>query len=137
VDLRKNAPQIKVSVVMPGHIGTPIALNSQRMWTGEPQEMSPEALAEMRERWTDSNPEAAQLTDDMVRKLAQRRGEDFRDNAPTSADQAAQIILDGVRNEQWRILVGNDAALLDRAVRENPEQAYDEGFFDFLSALAE
>jgi NAD(P)-dependent dehydrogenase (short-subunit alcohol dehydrogenase family) len=39
VDLRKNAPHIKVSVVMPGHIGTAIALNSHKMWLGVPAEM--------------------------------------------------------------------------------------------------
>jgi len=134
VDLRKNAPHVKASVVMPGHIGTPIALNSQKMWAGEPHEMSPETLEAMRKRWTEINPAAARLSDDMVRELVLKRGEDFRDNAPTSADRAAQIILDGVRNEQWRILVGNDAVRLDQAVRENPEKAYDDGFFDFLPA---
>ncbi len=34
----------------------------------------------------------------------------FRDNAPMSAAQAATIILDGVRADTWRILVGDDAA---------------------------
>jgi hypothetical protein len=42
------------------------------------------------------------------------------------------IILDGVRNDRWRILVGDDAATLDRMVRESPETAYDA---DFLTAL--
>jgi len=37
-----------------------------------------------------------------------------------------------VRNDRWRILVGDDAHVLDRMVREAPERAYEA---DFLSAL--
>jgi NAD(P)-dependent dehydrogenase (short-subunit alcohol dehydrogenase family) len=135
IDLRKNAPHIKVSVVMPGHIGTAIALNSHKMWLGEPADMDAKQLAQLRDRWASFNPDAAQLTDDMVRDLALTSAESFRDNAPTSANQAAQIILAGVQKEQWRILVGDDAALLDQAVRDNPAGAYDEGFFDFVSPV--
>ena len=40
-------------------------------------------------------------------------GEGFRDTAPMSAAQAATIILDGVRADEWRILVGDDAKRLD------------------------
>jgi len=54
-------------------------------------------------------------------------GEMFRDNAPVSAEQAATIILDGVRAGKWRILVGDDAHALDEAVRADPENAYGEG----------
>ena len=46
--------------------------------------------------------------------------------------QAAAIILDGVRNEQWRILVGEDAKGLDRMVRETPEEAYELSFMNRL-----
>ena len=37
-----------------------------------------------------------------------------------------------VRNDRWRILVGDDAHVLDRMVRESPESAYEP---DFLTAL--
>jgi hypothetical protein len=60
-------------------------------------------------------------------------GENFRDNATTTAEQAAAIILDGVRNEQWRILIGPDAAALDRVVRSDPELTYDDSFVDRLA----
>ena len=122
---------------MPGYIGTSIALNSQKMWLGEPADMNAQQLGKLRERWTSINPGAAQLTDDMVRETAQKSGEDFRDKAPTSADQAAQIILAGMQQDQWRILVGDDAVRLDQAIRDNPESAYDEGFFDFLNPSAD
>jgi NAD(P)-dependent dehydrogenase (short-subunit alcohol dehydrogenase family) len=133
VDMRKNAPHIKVSVVMPGHIGTSIALNSHKMWLGEADAMSTEQLDKVRERWTSFSPDIAQLSDDNVRDLVRKGGEDFRDNAPTTAEQAAQTILAGVQCEQWRILVGEDAVRLDQAVRESPENAYDPGFLDLRS----
>ena len=49
----------------------------------------------------------------------------FRDNAPMSAAEAAAVILQGVRDERWRILVGDDAVALDERVRADPEHAYD------------
>jgi hypothetical protein len=42
-----------------------------------------------------------------------------------TAAQAAAIILDGLREDRWRILVGDDAHALDEAVRADPESAYD------------
>jgi hypothetical protein len=58
----------------------------------------------------------------------------FRDNAPVSAAQAATIILDGVRSDAWRILVGEDARALDRMVRESPDTAYEISFLRALQA---
>ena len=46
----------------------------------------------------------------------------------------ATYILDGVRAEQWRILVGADAHALDRLVRASPETAYEESFMAALQA---
>ena len=53
----------------------------------------------------------------------------FREGAPVSAAQAASVILDGVREERWRILVGADAHALDTAVRAEPELAYEGAGF--------
>ena len=39
--------------------------------------------------------------------------------------EAAAIILDGVRSGAWRILVGEDAKMIDAAVRAKPEATYD------------
>jgi hypothetical protein len=44
------------------------------------------------------------------------------------------VILDGVRANEWRILVGDDAFALDELVREMPAQAYDESFAEIMSA---
>ena len=53
---------------------------------------------------------------------------------PTTAAQAAKIILDGVKAERWRILVGDDAHRLDERVREKPEAAYDLDFYQSFAA---
>jgi NAD(P)-dependent dehydrogenase (short-subunit alcohol dehydrogenase family) len=135
VDLRKNAPHIEVSVVMPGHIGTSIALNTQKMWLGEPADMTARQISGLRDSWASMDPDAAQLTDDMVREMALLGAERFRDAAPTSAAQAAQAILEGVQQGQWRILVGDDAVQLDDKVRSNPANAYEEGFFQLGPSL--
>jgi hypothetical protein len=58
----------------------------------------------------------------------------FRDHAPTTAARAATIILDGVRAGEWRILVGEDAVVLDRLVRADPTHAYEEQFVQQLQA---
>ena len=46
-----------------------------------------------------------------------------RDKGFTAA-QAATIILDGVRSGAWRILVGEEAKMLDKHVRTNPEAPF-------------
>ena len=57
------------------------------------------------------------------------RARSFLEDAPTSAAAAVTIILDGVKADRWRILVGNDAHRLDERVRQTPEQAYDVDFY--------
>ncbi|MEA3185479.1 MAG: hypothetical protein QOJ74_1956, partial [Ilumatobacteraceae bacterium] len=69
-----------------------------------------------------------------IRLGMQLRGEMFRDNAPTTAAQAATTILDGVRAGEWRILVGDDAVALDELVRERPNEAYEQSFVELLRA---
>ena len=70
----------------------------------------------------------AALPEDQIRRIMHQRAVDFRDKAPTTAEQAATIILDGVRANRWRILVGEDAERLDRMVRNDPESAYTPEF---------
>ena len=60
----------------------------------------------------------------------------FRDAAPTSAAQAATIILEGVKANRWRILVGVDAHKIDEMVRQSPDRAYDVAFFDEFARAA-
>jgi hypothetical protein len=60
----------------------------------------------------------------------------FRDEALTSAAQAATIILEGVKADRWRILVGADTHKIDEMVRQSPERAYDIAFFDEFARAA-
>jgi len=64
--------------------------------------------------------------------MADEQARSFLEDAPTTAAQAATIILDGVKADRWRILVGDDAHKLDAAVRANPEAAYSPEFFDAM-----
>ena len=107
-DLRMNAPHVAVSLVMPGHIGTSIAHNTMA--------------------------EFAHDLNDEARHAALQRADAFRDNGLTP-DQAAEVILDGVREGRWRILVGPDAEALDTAVRSTPESSYEIDFFSRLSSV--
>ena len=52
-----------------------------------------------------------------------------------SAAAAADIILQGVRENRWRILVGEDAQAIDRLVRANPEGAYEPALVEEMYAL--
>ena len=133
-DLRLNAPHVKAVLVMPGHIGTSIVLNSSRV-LGKPDalEASAEDVARMREMLTRRGLPADALTDDQLRAALHQMAVFFRDNAPVSAAQAATVILDGVRNDTWRVLVGDDAKVLDRMVRESPELAYEASFAKALN----
>ena len=74
----------------------------------------------------------ASMDDDRLRAVYEKSMADFRDKAPLTADGAAAIILDGIRAGTWRILVGEDAKLIDRKVRESPETAYDKESSAFL-----
>ena len=125
-DLRTNAPQVRVAVVMPGHVGTDIVANSMRAHgvvpeSGPLNDIQQERRAELIRRGV----LAEGATADEMRQMLEKMSADFRDSAPLSAAGAATIILDGVRSGAWRILVGQDAAGLDAAVRANPDDAYD------------
>ena len=127
-DLRLNAPHIKCSVVMPGHIGTSIVANSRLIQNGS-AELTPNDLLAARQRLQGMNIDTSKMSDADIQKAADDRARSFLEDAPTSAAQAAKIILDGVKAGKWRILVGTDAQKLDERVRQTPERAYDAEFY--------
>jgi NAD(P)-dependent dehydrogenase (short-subunit alcohol dehydrogenase family) len=131
-DFRLNAPHLRASVVMPGHIGTSIAINSRKLLGQDPKEMSAEQLQKLRKRMAKNGLDLTAASDEDLRVGIQAQGEAFRDLAPMTADTAATIILEAVKNDEWRILVGDDAILLDEMVRAEPTQAYE---LDFLARL--
>lgn len=133
-DFRNNAPHLKVSVVMPGHIGTDIALNSSKILGSDPLEFSDEEAEAQRPRLDQLGIDTKAMSAEDIRKALHQFGEMFRDAAPMTAADAAKVILEGVRKEQWRILVGQDAEVLDQMVRADPEVAYEEPFMETLRA---
>jgi len=133
-DLRLNAPHVKCSVVMPGHIGTAIAGNSRKVLAGtEEDTLSPAELARARTRIGRMGLDADQLTDDAIQAMMNEQARRFLEDAPMTAAAAATVILDGVRAERWRILVGDDAHRMDELVRADPEHAYEPAFFEVLA----
>ena len=114
-DLRLNAPHVRAVLVMPGHIGTDIVLNSFKVHGGSDAGMA----ARMAAAGMDDPEQVAQMVEMM--------GSAFRDNAPVSASEAATMMLDAVRDGRWRVLLGEDARYLDEAVRADPESAYGPG----------
>jgi len=110
-DLRINAPHVRAVLVMPGHIGTDIVLNSFRVHggnTGMAARMAEAGIAD----------------EDQVAQMVETMGAAFRDNAPVSAAEAATMMLEAVREGRWRVLLGDDARALDEAVRADPETIY-------------
>lgn len=99
-DCRINAPHVGVSLVMPGHIGTKISENT------------------------------VLVQGKRLGRLGKALSKSFEENAPLTAAQAADIILSGVKQNKWRILVGEDSVELDRMVRENPDEIYEVSFYE-------
>jgi hypothetical protein len=75
------------------------------------------------------------VPDDHIRQMLADRAEAFRTKAPTTAGEAANVILEAVRNKQWRVLIGQDAHDLDRLVREAPAEAYEKSMIEKINAL--
>ncbi|MCH2099787.1 MAG: SDR family oxidoreductase, partial [Pseudomonadales bacterium] len=135
-DFRFNAPHLRASVVMPGYVGSGIARNTLEI-------LGRDVMGDLSDAFIDAHRDSyvaeGWLTDrdapaDEIRAHLATITDRYEDGGITPA-AAAGIILAGVRDERWRILVGEDAALLDAAVRGDPEGTYDLDFFD--RAMAE
>ena len=136
-DLRLTAPHIKCSVVMPGHIGTEIAANSRKVINNSDDDtLSATEIERARKRMAAAGIDASALPDMALQAMVAEQARRFRDEAPMTAEAAAKVILDGVKAERWRILVGDDAVALDKMVRADPEQAYEPGFYERMASEA-
>ena len=135
-DLRTNAPHVKVALVLPGHVGTDIIVNTLRAH-GQPtaQTMSQAELDQARAKMIEAGMDIEGQSDGELRQTIAGLTAQFKEKAPVSAAQAATIILDAVRAGSWRILIGKDAKWLDEHVRADPEGAYDyDEFFKTAEA---
>jgi NAD(P)-dependent dehydrogenase (short-subunit alcohol dehydrogenase family) len=136
-DLRLNAPHIKCSVVMPGHIGTSIRANSRKIHSGtESDVMNAAEVAQARARIASMGIDVGSMSDEDIEKMVVDRERRFREEAPMTAAAAATVILDGVKADRWRILIGEDAQRIDDMVRQSPERAYDVDFFESFATKA-
>jgi NAD(P)-dependent dehydrogenase (short-subunit alcohol dehydrogenase family) len=130
-DLRINAPHIKCSVVMPGHIGTSIRSNSRKIHSGtESDVMDAAEIAQARTRIASIGMDVSSMSDEHIQNMVAERERRFREEAPMTATAAATVILDGVKADHWRILVGGDAQRIDDLVRQSPERVDDVDFFE-------
>ncbi len=111
-DLRVHAPHVRAVLVMPGHIGTDIVHNTYQFHGG--------AAGDTARAFAQAGIDDATQVDTMMETI----GNAFRDTAPVSAAGAVATILDAVRDGSWRVLVGEDAHALDRAVRADPDAVY-------------
>jgi NAD(P)-dependent dehydrogenase (short-subunit alcohol dehydrogenase family) len=140
-DLRTNAPQVRVVVVMPGVVSTDIAENSRRA-LGLPawDELSDAELLELlpentRATLIEMGLLAEDFSADDLRQVIRRMKPELQDKGFNAA-QAATGILDGVRSGAWRILVGDEAKMLDEQVRANPEAPFNyEGYAEMYGPL--
>jgi NAD(P)-dependent dehydrogenase (short-subunit alcohol dehydrogenase family) len=128
-DLRTNAPQVRVVVAMPATVNTDLAENSRRV-LGLPgvEELSDAELMEMfpeigRTILVGMGLLPENFSADDLRRAIPRLKEQFEGKGFTAA-QAATGILDGVRSGAWRILVGDEAKMLDEQARANPEAPF-------------
>lgn len=133
-DFRINAPTLRASVVMPGHIGTDIAINSSKLLGNDPATMTSDQLKAARGRMARAGIDTATVSDDDLRAFMAAGAQAFRDSAPMSAAEASAFILASVQRGDWRILVGDDAVILDEMVRENPTDAYLPDFHQKIQA---
>jgi NAD(P)-dependent dehydrogenase (short-subunit alcohol dehydrogenase family) len=128
-DLRANAPQVRVVVVMPGVVSTDIATNSRRaLGLPEWEQLSDAEVLELipdygRAILIGMGLLAEDFSADDLRRAIPRLRDELQGKGFNAA-QAATIILAGVRSGAWRILVGEEAEMLDEHVRANPEAPF-------------
>ena len=120
---------------MPSHIGTSIASNSRKIHGGNDSDvLDARQIALVRARIAASGTDVSRMSDDDIQKMVAERERRFREEAPMSAAAAAAVILNGVKADRWRILVGEAAHGIDDMVRRSPERAYDLDFFESFKA---
>ena len=105
--------------------------NSRKIHSGNDSEtLSDLEIAQARERAAAGGLDVDSMSDGDIQEMVLSRARHFLEDAPTTAADAATIILDGVKAERWRILVGRDAHRIDELVRRSPERAYEVEFFE-------
>ena len=101
-DLRINAPHIKCSVVMPGHIGTSIPLNTRKVQSGNQADaMDATQLAQARARFASMGRDASAMNRDGSR-IVRLGYKDCQRNLGNSGWQGLAFALDPARHGERR-----------------------------------
>jgi NAD(P)-dependent dehydrogenase (short-subunit alcohol dehydrogenase family) len=125
VDSYQNFPHVTVACVHPGHVGTGIA--RMELSPGGPSEKQMDALKDQLVR--NGLRSRAQVGDMSVEEMQDMLVKHFKRHAPTSARDAARSILKGVQRGDSRILIGEDAVVVDWLARLFPRLMYNDTFF--------
>ena len=135
-DLRQNAPHVKASVVMPGHIGTSIVINSGKFFGRDPKEMTSEQLADVRDRLGQRGHgrQRAPATTTCASGM-QMQAEMFRDAAPDDGGAGGH----GHPRRRARRARGASSSATTRSASTSwcasiPQIAYDPEFLPHLRA---
>lgn len=130
VDSKINAQNVRPILVMLGQVSTNLPGNSATyLGFKKPLDMSEEELKAIQQTTVDP---MRSMPISEFRIALQDSLFGGNSKAPTTPEQAAQEIWDAIEREEWRVVIGPGAKLLDAAVRADPYSAYEE---DFLSQL--
>ena len=147
-DSRANFPHVNIVNVMPGHVGTDIAAlqvpPAPPSPSGAPAEggAADPASARLAANWDARLAELRTVTHVLTRgeyssealdamdadELVEIYGARFRDDAPLSASDAAEQIIAAVVRGETRVLVGEDAVVIDWLARAFPQLVYKDWF---------
>jgi NAD(P)-dependent dehydrogenase (short-subunit alcohol dehydrogenase family) len=127
VDSRVNAPHVRPILVMLGAVSTKLALHSQKyLGIKLPEDMTDHEIEMARERLVEP---MKSLPVDELRLALQVSIAGDNSNAPTTPIEAATSIVDAINGDDWRVVIGPGAKILDEGVRHDPGQAYEHDFF--------
>ena len=95
-DFATYAPNIHVSVVMPGHIGTEISANSRKVLRGDQDDrLTAEELPRVRARFARSGRDTSQLSDAELQALVDEQSRRFLEDPPRPPPRRPRSSLTG------------------------------------------
>lgn len=128
LDLRLNAPHVHCHLVMPGYVGTQILANTERVLDSLVASDTPRRRKRVLDWIGILGGSAPEADDEALAATVDRLNQQYAMHAPLSPTSAAELILQGVEAGRWRILIGDDAKVMDEMVRAEPETAYSSSF---------
>ena len=130
-DFRVHAPHIQPVLVFPGYTATDV-FDATLGIKYEDEQKSAVIPGEIERARRDlaafGIPNTAEMDESAIIESIESLIHEFKNNAPMTAAQVAEAMLEGIQSGQWRILIGKDVEILDRMVRKNPGGAYQEEF---------